>query len=178
MHQSKVLSYYSNHNEQCNCASHKPCCENSLERLTKPIIDVSCTPWHQRWLAPHFSAIPGWSHWVEVAVPRGKLYPLTAASMSAHWGPGQGVAPADTTASVAGGWLVQLVGTPVFPWLSYHSVLLLTPVLCHLRGPQITCCLVPLSPLHTNSSTLFLSLALSLGPPDTHSCLLPQGTVL
>ncbi len=60
----------------------------------------------------------------------------------------------------AGGWSVQLVGTLVFPWLSYHGVLLLTPVLCHLRGPQITCCSVPLSPLHTNSSTLSLSLSL------------------
>lgn len=85
--------------------------------------------------------------------------------------PALGVAPTDTTASMAGGWSAQLVGTPVFPWLSYHSVLLLTPVLCHLRGPQITCCSVPVSPLHVNSSTHALSLSLSWplsqGPPDT-----------
>lgn len=66
-------------------------------------------------------------------------------------------------------------GTPVLPWLSYHSVLLLTPVLCHLRGPQITCCSVPLS---SSTLTLALSVSVSLGPPDTHSCLLPQDIVL
>lgn len=59
---------------------------------------------------------------------------------------------------------------PLFsPWLSYHRVLSLTPVLCHLRGPQITCRLVPLSLLHTNSSTLFLSLVHSLWGPLIHT---------
>ena len=48
------------------------------------------------------------------------------------------------------------------PRLSYRRVLLLTPVLCHLRGPQISCRLVPLSPLHTNSFSLSLLVSLSL----------------
>lgn len=72
------------------------------------------------------------------------------------------------------------LGPPFFPWLSYHRVLLLTPVFGHTREPQITCCPALLSPLHTNSSTLFvfLSLSLSLEPDDTHSCLLLQDLVL
>lgn len=84
-----------------------------------------------------------------------------------------GVAAADSTALVAAGWLVHSVWTPLFPQLSYHTVLLLTPVLCHMRGLQITCCSVPQSPLHTNSGTPCLSL---WGPSDTHRCPLPQGT--
>lgn len=71
-------------------------------------------------------------------------------------------APADTPVSMAGGWLVQSVGTTFSPWLSNRPVLLLTPVLCHLRGTRITCRLVPLSPFHTNSSTRLLPLSLSL----------------
>lgn len=59
------------------------------------------------------------------------------------------------------GWSNWL-GAPFSLWLSYRSVLLLTPVLCHLRGPQISCRSAPLSPLHTNSSTFSLSLGLSL----------------
>lgn len=76
--------------------------------------------------------------------------------------PALGVAPSDTTASMAGGWLAQLVGTLFSP--GYHITVSSCWLLfsCHLRGPQITCSSVPVSPLHTNSSALFLSLGLSL----------------
>lgn len=88
MNQSKVISYYDN--EQCSCASHW-LRTNSPERLTKPFNSYS--PWHQWWLAAaaRFSAVSGWSHWRwEVTMPLGKLYPLAAVSMCAHWGPGPG----------------------------------------------------------------------------------------
>lgn len=90
-HQSKVLSI-SSRSRWARVVHVKHPVKTALERLTKPVIDVSCTPWHQRWraAAPHSSAIPGWSHLGEEAVPRGKLYPLTAASLSGHRGPGPG----------------------------------------------------------------------------------------
>ena len=107
----------------------------------------------------------GWSHWWgEAAMPRGKNYtPSLLPACLLTEDPALGVAPADTTASMTGGWSAQSVGNPVLPpRLSYRRVLLLTPVLCHLRGPQISCRLVPLSPLHTNSFSLSLLVSLSL----------------
>ena len=78
----------------------------------------------------------------------------------------QGVALPATTAQYVrldSGWAhVGRVGTPLFPWLSYHTVLLLTPVLCHLRGPEITRCPGPPEATHTNSRILSFCLSLSL----------------
>lgn len=113
-------------------------------------------------LLPVSLLFSGWSHWRrEVAMPLGKLYPLAAVSMSAHWGPGPGSGSCWYRSQY--GWrLAGPIGRdPSFPpWLSYRGVLLLTPVLCHLRGTQITCRSVRLSPFHTNSSALLLSLSL------------------
>lgn len=55
------------------------------------------------------------------------------------------------------------------PWLSYHSVLLLTPAPCSFRGTQITRRSVPLSLFHTSSTSL---------PPHAGSRLLPQDAAL
>lgn len=110
-------------------------------------------------------------------MPHGKLYPLAAVTCLLTEDPALGVVPADIAVTVGleacrSNWLGPLLS----PWLSYRGVLLLTPVLRHLRGTQITCCSVLLSPFHTNSDILLLSL--TLGPPDTRGCLLPQDTVL
>lgn len=68
------------------------------------------------------------------------------------------------------------LGPPFFPWLSYHRVLLLTPVFGHTREPQITCCPALLSPLHTNSSTLFVFLSLCLWSLMTHTVVCSRRT--
>lgn len=125
-----------------------------------------------------------WSHWwQEVASPLGKQHPIAAVSVSAYWRPSPGSGSCWYRSPCTRGLLVQLVGNlgPLFsPWLSYHGILSLTPVPCRLRGTKITCRCSPLSPFHTNSTTLLLSrsLPLSLGPPDTHGCRLPQEAVL
>lgn len=159
--QSTVIWYHSYDNEQCSCASHW-LQTNSPERLTKPFDSFSL--WHQRYptAALHLSAVSGWCHWWwwEVVMPHEKSI-LPRCCLLTEDLPLRG-APADTPVSMAGGWLVQSVGTTFSPWLSNRSVLLLTPVLCHLRGTRITCRLVPLSPFHTNSSTRLLPLRLSL----------------
>lgn len=72
-----------------------------------------------------------------------------------------GVAPTDTTANIAAECQPNWLGPLYFPWLSYLNVLLLTPVLCHLRGPQNTCCPAPLSPTLTPALSFSLCFFLS-----------------
>lgn len=96
---------------------------------------------NQQWFTtPHyFGTFHPWAHCLgEAAMPWGKLPP----------GCCQHVYPLSTqpwewlSLIPQPGWLEagqsKCLGLPIFPWLSYHSVLLLTPVLCYLRGPQIT----------------------------------------
>lgn len=146
---------------------------------------IAALPWHQRWLAaaPHFFALSGWSHWWgEVAMPPWKTIPPS-------------LLPACLLRTRLWEWL-SLIAQPV--WLEARRFNSLGPPVFPLaiisRCPLVDSCSLPLeratdylllgslwAPFTQTpalSFSLSWTLSLSLGPPDTHSCLLPQDTVL